>query len=234
MKKIYFMAFLFAVLSGLASCSLDDTKRQQMIAGYFTVIGSYPNYKLVSDDGLIVYPSASSIADYGNHKRVYFEVSFYEDDVTTTNNISVIRNAEVKKGTYLIETPFISKEEADKAGITQKDSIFAISNLDNCWLANGYLNAIFKAEFSVDGLNAISPNANLCVTSTADNAVTFTMLYNRHTKKGTTSDLGAFGYSFDISKLNIPGNDSVAVTFETEGIKSNTIKVSRSAFNYAQ
>ena len=42
------------------------------------------------------------------------------------------------------------------------------------------------------------------------------------------------GYSFDISKLNIPGNDSVSVTFETQGQDKSTIKVPRTIFNYAQ
>ena len=60
------------------------------------------------------------------------------------------------------------------------------------------------------------------------------MLFRSHTKKDAISYPGSFVYSFDISKLNVPGNDSVAVTFETQGQKAETIKVPRTIFNYAQ
>ncbi len=241
MKKIYFLALTCAVLFGVASCSVDDAKSQQFMSGYFTITGSYPNYKLIHDYGTIVYPSAEEVneitkgAGFGNHKRVYFDVYFYEDDITTTNNVSVVRNPDLKNGEYLTESTLITKEEADKANITVSDSIFDIKAIENCWMAYGYLNTIFTANYSVDSLfNIILPDAKLCVTNTGDNAVTLTMLYNRHTKKDAISDLGSFTYSFDISKLNVPGNDSVAVTFETQGLKAETIKVPRTIFNYAQ
>lgn len=241
MKKIYFLALTCAVLFGVASCSVDDVKNQQLLSGYFTITGSYPNYKLIHDNGTIVYPSAEEVNEitkgvgFGNHKRVYFDVYFYEDDVTTTNDVSVVLNPDLKNGTYLIESNPITKEEADKANITAEDSVFAIRSLQNCWLAYGYLNTIFTADFSLDSLhNGIIPDAKLCVTSCTDNAVKVTMLYNRHTKKNTDYSTGSFGYSFDISKLNVPGNDSVAVTFETQGLKAETIKVPRTIFNYAQ
>lgn len=241
MKKIYFLALTCAVLFGVASCSLDDVKNQQLLSGYFTITGSYPNYKLIQDNGTIIYPSAEEVNEvtkgvgFGNHKRIYFDVYFYEDDVTTTNDVSVVLNPDLKNGVYLTESTLITKEEADKANITVPDSIFDIKTIENSWIAYGYLNTIFKAEYSVDSLrNTIFPDTKLCVTNTEDNAVTLTMLYNRHTKKDAISDLGSFVYSFDISNINVPGNDSVAVTFETQGLKAETIKVPRTIFNYAQ
>ena len=244
MKKIYFLALSCATLLGIASCDPGENMNQQVLSGYFTITGSYPNYKLISDlDGTIVYPSTENIykvtdgEGFDNHKRAYLDVYFYEADVTTTNNVSVIRNAEIKNGSYLTESTAISKEEADKANITAPDSIFSINSIDRCWLAYGYLNAIFIADYSLDSLNkdkGIIPGVKLCVTNTADNAVTLTMLYNRHTDKNAKYSTSIFDYSFDISKLNIPGNDSVSVTFETQGQDKSTIKVPRTIFNYAQ
>lgn len=78
-KKIYLMAFLCAVFLCLVSCELDDVKSQQIMNGYFTITGSSPNYKLIADNGTIVYPTSSSVSDitkgfgFGNHKRDYFK-----------------------------------------------------------------------------------------------------------------------------------------------------------------
>lgn len=243
MKKIYFLALSCAVLLSMASCSLDDTKNQQVLSGYFTITGSYPNYKLIHDNGsVIVYPSTEEVSEvtkkegFGNHKRIYFDVYYYEDDVKTANGISSISNVDLKNGAYLTEDTPITKEEADKAGITAKDSIFAVSTMDHCWLAQGYLNTTFKANYSLtvneeNEVVGIKPTAKLCITNLADNAVTFTMYYNRHTNRDADYYPGSFGYSFDITKLNIPGDkDSVTITFETENVKASTIKIPRTFF----
>ena len=194
-QKLYFVALLCATLFGLASCSLDDTKNQQILGGNFTITGSSPNYKLIHDNGkVIVSPSAEEVskvterAGFGDHKRVYFDVYYYEDDVTTINGISTISNVELKNGAYLTEDTPITKEEADKAGVTAEDSIFAISTMDQCWVSQGYLNTTFKANYSftVNEKNevvGILPTTKLCITNISDNAITFTMYYNRHTNK---------------------------------------------------
>ena len=94
--------------------------------------------------------------------------------------------------------------------------------------------SLFTAEFSIANGKAVEPDANLCATSIGDNAVTLTMLYNRHTPKAPISpyDDGVFAYSFDITGLEIPGNDSITVTFETKGADPSKIKVSRQDFYY--
>lgn len=247
MKKIYFLALSCAVLLGMASCSLDDTDNQLVLPGYFTITGSSPNYKLIHDNGsVIVCPSAEEVSEvtekagFGNHKRVYFDVYYYEEDVKTANGISTISNVDLKNGAYLTEDTPITQEEADKAGITAKDSIFEVSTMDNLWLAQGYLNTLFKANFSLTTNDqkevvGIMPATKLCITNLADNAVTFTMYYNRHTKRDADYQPGSFCYSFDLTKLNIPGDkDSVAITFETKGAQTRTTKIPRTFFKKAQ
>lgn len=242
-KKIYLMTFLCAVFLCLVSCELDDVKSQQIMNGYFTITGSSPNYKLIADNGTIVYPTSSSVSDitkgfgFGNHKRVYFNIYYNKENMTTENETITIRNAELQKVTYLIEMKTICEEEATKAGIMQEDSIFPINTLGNCWLSNGYLTSLFAASYSIINDIIVESDANLCATNISDNAVTFKMLYNRHTKKNDTnvkSNKENYAYSFDISKLNIPGNDSVTVTFETLGAKTSSCKVARNVFKYAQ
>ena len=103
MRKIHFMALSCAVLLGVASCDIvdDDIKEVRTLNGTFTITGSYPDYKLIQDNGTIVYPSAANISDitdkqgFGNHKRAQFSVNYHTGDVTKENGTNVIRNAEL-------------------------------------------------------------------------------------------------------------------------------------------
>ena len=233
MKKFNFMALSCAVLLGFASCDLDDVNNEQVMNGYFTITGSYPEYKLVQDDGTIVYPKAESVYDitkaqgFGNHKRARFYVYFHENDVKTENGTTVIRNAELNNGDYLIEQKLLTEAAATEAGLLKEDSIYSINNVE-CWLANGYLTSIFSAYYD----QSIYPIANLYAKSTSDNAVTFTLLYNRHTKNDSNLGEGTFPYSFDITNFDVPGNDSITVTFEVKDKKPSSLKVSRSDFYF--
>ena len=236
MKKIYFMAFSCAVFLGLASCNLtdDELKDLQKLNGTFTITGTYPNYKLIQDNGTIVYPTAENVSavtdskGFGDHKRAQFYVNYYPENIKTENGTTVIRDAELKDGVYLAERKVITEAEANKTGLLKEDSIYTVTSVDS-WLAYGYLNSIFTAYYSKEGTEIINPTVNLCAKSTGDNAVTFTLLYNRHQTSGTNCE-GSFPYSFDITNFEVPGNDSITVTLEIKGRNPSCIKVGRKDF----
>ena len=242
-QKIYFVALLCATLFGFASClsdSDDDDKDNKLLfSAYYTITGTYPNYKLIADNDMIVYPTIASVnkltdsKGFGEHKRIQLYAYYTPSDTTTENGVTVIRNAELNDGAYLVEQKAVTLAEATEAGILKEDSIFNTKS-NNGWLANGYVTSLFTAEFSIANGKAVEPDANLCATNIGDNAVTLTMLYNRHTPKAPISpyDDGVFAYSFDITGLEIPGNDSITVTFETKGADPSKIKVSRQDFYY--
>jgi hypothetical protein len=241
-QKLYFVALLCATLFGFTSClsdSDDDDDNKQLFVSYYTITGTYPNYKLIADNNMIVYPTAESVnkltdnKGFGDHKRAELYAYYTKKDMMTTENgVTVIRNAELYDGAYLIEQKAVTLAEATEAGILEEDSIFHTKN-NNGWLANGYINSVFTAEYYIVDGKDIKPDVNLCATSTGDNAVTLTMLYNRHSPKVNVSPYnGTFAYSFDITNIEVPGNDSITVTFETKGATPNKIKVSRQDFYY--
>lgn len=244
MRKIYFVAFTCAILLGLASClTNDDVDNRPLMSGYFTITGSAPNYKLIADDGTVVYPTATSVSEisnglgFGNHKRIYFNVKYYPENMKTENDTLTIYNGDLVKGAYLIEMKTLSEEEATKAGILKEDSIYPINTLSNFWVANGYLTTLFLADYSINNGIYVTSDANLYTTDIRENGVTVKMVYNRHTPTNDntiTKNEGTYAYSFDISMLNIPGNDSVTFTFETLGKQSYNYKAPRSALNYAK
>ena len=240
MKKIYFLALSCAIMLGLASCDPGEDKSQQVLYGYFSVVGSYPNYKFVEDGGTIVYPSPQSVADvtqgagFGNNKRVQFTAYFYPKDMITTDDVTEVNNATLQQGSVIPVDYPITMAKAEKDSINVADSIFTVKSLGSWWVSNGYLTTNFIANYSVVNSAAIVPTTKLCLTSISDNAINFTLYYNRHTKKDTEYSEANFTYSFDITNISVPGNDSVTVTFDTEGIKSSYLKIPRSAFNYAK
>ena len=235
-QKIYFVALLCATLFGFASCDLvdDDIKNVQTLYGTFTITGSYPNYKLIQDNGTIVYPSASNVSEitnaqgFGDHKRVQFSVNYHPEDVTTENGTNVIRNAELYDGVYLIEQKLLTEAEATEAGLLKEDSIYTVKGIDS-WFAYGYLTSIITASYTKEEGNIIYPGVNLYAKNTGDNAVTLTLLYNRHKTNGIDFE-GTFPYSFDITSFDVPGNDSITVTLEVKDRKPSSIKVARKDF----
>jgi hypothetical protein len=238
MRKIHFMALSCAVLLGVASCDIvdDDIKEVRTLNGTFTITGSYPDYKLIQDNGTIVYPSAANISDitdkqgFGNHKRAQFSVNYHTGDVTKENGTNVIRNAELYDGVYLIEQKLLTEAEATKAGILKEDSIYTINNIES-WLAYGYLTSNITAYYTKEEGEVIYPDVNLYAKCTGDNAVTFTLLYNRHKTNGVNFE-GTFPYSFYITNFDVPGNDSITVTFEVKDRKPSSLKVARKDFYF--
>lgn len=239
-QKLYLVALLCATLFGFASCLSDneEDENKQLFAAYFTITGTYPNYKLIGDNGMIVYPTVASVSDitdnkgFGDHKRAQLYAYYHPKDTTTENGVTVIRNAELQNGVYSIERQAITLADATKAGILEMDSIFEIKGHDS-WLSNGYFTSVFTANYSIVNGSAVVPGVNLCATSTEENAVTLKLLYNRHTQKTNISTYeGSFSYSFDITKLEVPGNDSITVTFDVIGFTPTTTKVARKDFYF--
>lgn len=239
-QKLYLVALLCATLFGFASCLSDsDDDNKQLLTDYFTITGTYPNYKLIGDAGKIVYPTTASVNDltgnkgFGDHKRAQLYLYYNPKDTTTENGVTVIRYAELENGVYSVEKKAITFAEATEAGILVEDSIFNIKS-HNSWLANGYFTSVFTADYSIVNNKDIEPSVNLCATSTEENAITLKFLYNRHTQKTNVSSYeGIFSYSFDITKLNVPGNDSITVTFDVIGSTPSKLKFARSDFYFS-
>lgn len=245
MKKSIFKA-CFAALSCVAALVLtscdpggDDNKRYSQ--GYFTITGTYPNYKLIEDGGAVVYPSAYSVNEltnnkgFGNNKRAFFSFSYEDKDVTTTADNAIVQNAELVSGNYVTVVKPISLETAKEQNILVADSVFSVRAYSNCWINNGYFTTIFTAPVSYASVTSsqfVHPTTNICVEADgiSENSVTFNMLYNRHTKKDAISSDASLVYSFDIANINIPGSDSINVKLKAEGVKDVTFKVARNTF----
>ena len=243
MKKIYFLALTCAVLFGVASCSLDDdnddNSNKLLLRDNFTIVGTYHNYKLIGDNNTIVYPTVASVNEltddkgFENHKRIQLYAYYEQKNTTTEDGVTIIHNAELQDGIYFADKKVITVAEATEAGILAEDSIFYIKG-SNSWLAKGYFSSIVTAEYSIVNNKAIVPHANLCATNIEENAVTLTMLYNRHTEKTNVSTYdGTFYYSFDVTNIEVPGNDSITVTFDVLGATPIKNKVSRKDFYYS-
>lgn len=238
MKKFYFLALSCAALLGFASCDIvdDDIKEVRTLNGTFTITGSYPDYKLIQDNGTIIYPSAANVSEitdkqgFGDHKRAQFYVNYYPQNVTDENGTVVIRDAELKQGVYFVEKKLLTEAEATEAGLLKEDSIYSVKTVES-WLAYGYLNSMFTAYYSKDNGNVINPTVNLYAKCTGDNAVTLTLLYNRRKTIGGDFE-GTFPYSFDLTNFDIPGNDSITVTLEMKDRNPSCIKVARKDFYF--
>lgn len=239
-QKLYLAAIICATLFGFASClsDSDDDKDKQLFYAYYTITGTYPNYKLYADNNMIVYPTVASVSEltdnkgFGDHKRAQLYAYYNPKDTTVENGITIIRDAELQNGIYPEEQKAITLAEATEAGLLEEDSIFNIKGHDS-WLANGYFTSVFTAEYSIVNGQAIKPSANLCATSVEENAITLKFLYNRHTQKANVSTYdGTFSYSFDIKKLEVPGNDSITVTFDVIGSNPSKTKVARNDFYF--
>lgn len=245
MNKIWSLATiaaLYGVTFFATSCDDNDKELRSSFTGCFTILGDKNSYKLVDDANNVFYPTIESVnqvtdnAGFGKNKRAQLFGSYVEerDMEKQTDGTVVVKNVELRGGTYIITHKTFSSQEAEKAGILNIDSIFPISKLSQCWLANGYLNTIITAQYSANGIKAISPTINLRVIEnrTTDNEVTFELLYNRHTtKKQEAAGTAEMLTSHDISDVQVPGtNDSVMVQVEVQGGNTWRKKVARKVF----
>lgn len=242
-RKTCFAALTCVAALVFTSCDPggDDNKRYSQ--GYFTITGTYPNYKLIEDGGIVVYPSVQSVSKmtnnkgFGDKRRAFFSFSYDEKNITTNNEHATVQDAELISGNYVTEVKPISFETAKDQNLLATDSIFSIRAYTNCWITNGYLTAIFNAPVSYASNYQISgqfiePTTNICVENggISENSITFNMLYNRHSKKDAMSSEVSLIYSFDIANINIPGSDSINVKLKAEGVKDVTFKVARKTF----
>lgn len=243
--KLHSLTLAFIMTLMIAGCMSDpENSTTQSFSGVsFTVTGSYPDYKLITDDGIVMYPTAASVAEltdgkgFGSHKRVQFSGNFESVNMSVEGNVQVFRKVTLTKYYYIPEITPVTESEAISANITDADSISGISAIYNIWVANGYITTTYYAYKSFDSKgNEIEPTANVLVSDLGNNSVTLTMLFNQHHTKDCTTSSSVFGFisSFDIGRLYIQGTDSVSVTFQGKGITTSTTKVPRSAFEYAR
>lgn len=247
--KISLMALSCVATLIFTSCISSDDDNTRYYQGYYTITGTYPNYKLIEDGGSIVYPTVASVnkvtesKGFGDNKRAIIAISYDENFLTTNSDgISVVRNAEIQSGNYLVNVTPISLAAAQDKNIIATDSVFSIGAFTNYWVSNGYLTTIFTApvSYAPDYLTTgqlINPTVNLCINPTdiTENNVTLNLLYNRHTKKDAMStNVPNLIYTFDIANINIPGSDTVNVTLKAEGTKEIKLKIPRRSFVHPQ
>lgn len=225
----------------LASCDSGNSENTFYFDGFYTITGSNPNYKLIEDNGTIIYPTAESVYSltnnqgFGSHRRIYIQAQYHQDGISIENGVTSVRNVTLSSISYLLESNPVSTAEAAKANINVEDSIFSIQTMQNCWVTNGYLTTIFYAPASYNPTDKtlstlINPTTNLLVEtdSIADDYLVLSLLYNRHTKKDVSSTICTFGHSFDISGLSIPGSsDSLTVKMKAQGMDSGTFRIAR-------
>lgn len=234
------VAVLCAIMLSVTSCLKEETNKNLQFSGLFTILGSYPSYKLLDDGGNSFFPTVESVnaltssKGFGSNKRIYLYGTYTESDVKmNSDSTHTISNAILTGGTYVLTTNVLSLDEAKDANILSNDSIFDIQRINNCWIANGYLTTSINGQYSSDGKNAILPTTNAMVDSKniSENAIIFTLLYNRHSVK-TTAAAGAADFlnSFDLTGINIPGSDSVNVQINVQGADPIKFKVARKFF----
>lgn len=222
------------------SCLKDSNSGNLSFSGFFTITGSMPNYKLLGDDGTIVYPtveSVNSLTDnkgFGTQKRAQFYCTFNEENKTTDESgNAILKEVRLLGGQYIETAKVLDMANATKLNLLNNDSLFSVMRFSQCWVANGYINTSINGQYSVKEGKAIRPTVNLFVNenSIKENEVTFTILYNRHsTKNENAAGTADFINSFDMSDVHVPGNDSVLVTVSVLGANSFKAKVPRREF----
>lgn len=238
--KILLALLLLAITATTTSCLSDDDDKTYTMDGYFTIAGTGFNYTLYRDGGGVVTPSASSVSaitdnkGFGDKKRAYLYLTYKEANYSVNEKNEIkLDQAELQSGFYLDTKNIISKEEADRASITLKDSIFAIKVFDNVWADNGYVTAAISAYYDVKSGKGIDPDINMVFSpeDIKENAIKFHIYYNRHNVPDTTP-YGPYTFvkTFPLTPFinMIPGSGDIEMTFEVDGgPTSKTIKVSR-------
>lgn len=230
-----------AALMATSCIGSDDDTQTVTFSSFFTITGEAPAYKLIDDAGIVVYPTMESVnaltdnKGFGANKRAQFYLTYDRetDEATDEKGNVTIKNAKLIGGQYIETAKLLSFEDAKNLNILTSDSVFSIQSFTQCWLANGYLNTSIRGQYSSKNGKAIRPTVNLflpegCVN---ENEVSFTILYNRHSSKNeNAAGITDFVNSFNMSDIQIPGNDSVLVTINVDGASSIKKKVSRNVF----
>lgn len=231
------------VLGGLftVGCSSEDGENRLSFTGFFSISGESPNYKLMDDAGNLFYPTQESVMTvtdnkgFGKNKRVQLNGSYLEEDFRYTNggkNFEV-KNVTLRGGQYLITQKAMTREEMKEQNLLALDSLFSVSGFQQCWAWNGYLNTMTTAAYCMVGAVAKVPSFNMYVVpeKTGENVLTVAVAYNRHMPKATpVTGESAYVHSFDISGIEVPGQDSVVINVEMEGVAPRKTKVARTVF----
>lgn len=242
LKTLSIIAVLIASL-GLTSC-IDDGDSRNYLAGHVTIEGTYPNYTLYHRQGYIIKLTPSSVSEltggkgFGTNKRGFFNVSFRDEDVkynyiegTEKLRDITIENAELISGSYVSTLNIMAHETAESKNLLAADSIFAINRYEDFWIDHGYLNIVVEAPYSIIDGGYVYPTMNVIYKEEdiKENAITLTMLYNRHTSKDAKKSIGSFITAYPIKNLisAVPGNDSITVTVRTDGADRQVTKMAR-------
>ena len=240
-----FKTLLFAALAActLTSCFSDDdeTENTYTAYGFYTITGSFTSgYTLYSDMGGKVIPTTASVSDltnkegFGTHTRAMLYFRYKADQVSEDQK--TITGAELFDGRYFEELYPLSKEYADRTLVTSVDSTFQIRELMDLWAYRGYLNTVVNGVYSsVNDIN-IKPTINLVYdpASITENAITFTLYFNRHSSSNATSNGPVYFYtSHYLNKIDelVPGSGDVTITIKTTDGLTKELKVSREDFH---
>lgn len=245
MKRINSIIKMTAIMLAVVFCATSCLKENEnnnktSFMAFFTITGTSPNYVLIDDAGNTFYPTIASVnaitsnKGFADTKRAQLYGNYVETDVTTNaDGTRAIKNAELTGGISVVTSNAMTISEAKDANLLNNDSIFDVSQLGRCWIGNGYLTTIYTAQYSAASGKAIVPTANIVVDTDniKDNEVTFTMLYNRHSSKNVSAAGSTdFVNSVDISKIQIPGKDTVTVIINAQGTDPYKYKVARKYF----
>lgn len=239
MNKRKFLSLLAVLLLAVTftSCLDDDDDNTLMLRGHFTIEGTYPNYTLYHRGGYVVRLDPQSVNEATNGKgfvspRGYFDIYYTQANVTqdVQGNIT-ITNAKLGSGSYVNVYDIMDEPTAESRNLNAPDSVFSVSSLTDLWVHRGYMNVVVEAPYSIVSSNGVYPTLNMSYSpeSIGENALTLTLLYNRHTAKDVQTASGSFVAAYPVSTLlrMVPGNDSIFVTLNMEGAASKTIKVGR-------
>lgn len=242
-SRIKMAAMLIVTIAVATACMNDnDTEQIASFSTYFTITGATPNYVLLADDGTTVYPTIESVnaisngKGFGSNKRAFLSCSYdvNKDRTFDAHGNVVLKNAKLLGGQFITTSKVLSKEEVEKQNLLDNDSIFPVQSFRNFWVANGYLTSIVNGLFSAKGSTAINPSINLYVApeNIKENAISFTILYNRHSSKNE-NPAGALDFinSYSLAGINVPGSDSINITISVNGASSQKLKVGRKDFN---
>lgn len=242
-RKTFMAIASVCVALCLTSC-LSEEEPTHYMRGHFVIEGANPNYTLYSNDGFVIRLSPSSVtnatsgAGFGNNKRGYFDISFEEKDVKSVTGTDGkeehhITNAQLMGGSFVTILSPMSHASATDRNIAVADSMFAVTKCNDLWYHRGYLNMIVTAPYTVKDSKGIYPTMNMMYDEQdiSENSIKLTLLYNRHSAKGNdvSSMEGNFvtAYTMNTIKELVPGNDSITVTVEAEGIEAKKIKMAR-------
>lgn len=247
MKKNYLFLFLLFVgmMTSLTSClnsGENENTNDGYLTAYVTITGTYPSYVLLIDGGgemTLTFESMNNATNnkgFGENKRAFFQIGYKNENITYKDGnkqYPIIRDAELVDGSYIPTSIGMEKNTAVMRNLCVPDSIDAIEKLGQAWYANGYMNVVYNAPYSITAKGSIFPSMNLMYDQDEmdTDLLKVVLLYNRHT--GDDARIGGYldlSNSFDISNIlrQVPGTgDSIQVEVSVEKDIKTKFKVKR-------